>query len=208
MLHLHNIRKYYGKHLVLDIPFLELNRSVYWAKGPNGSGKTTLLRMIAGLLPFEGQITLNNVNLKQKSLEYRTLVSWADAEPQYPAFLTGTELVKFYSSVRNTAPGNSDALIETLGMRDYIGQKVSTYSSGMTKKLSLVLAFTGRVSLVILDEPFITLDSAAVDVVSRLITRAHSESGTMFLVSSHMDLDKDLPDSARELTVRDNGVFA
>ena len=56
MLQLMSVKKNYGKHLVLEISSLQLNSGIYWVKGANGSGKTTLLKMIAGLLPFEGDI--------------------------------------------------------------------------------------------------------------------------------------------------------
>jgi ABC-2 type transport system ATP-binding protein len=58
MLQFTGVEKSYGSTKVLEIPSLELPFGIYWLQGPNGSGKTTLLRMLAGILPFRGQIRL------------------------------------------------------------------------------------------------------------------------------------------------------
>lgn len=208
MLSLHNVRKYYDKHLALDIPDLRLGNNIYWAKGPNGSGKTTLLRMIAGLLPFEGNIMLNDVSLKDQSTTYRRCISWADAEPLYPPFLTGKELIGFYSHIRHVPAQEANALTASLEMDGYISQKIGSYSSGMTKKLSLVLAFIGSAKVMILDEPLITLDNNALAVISELILDRHDKLHTLFLLSSHVDLDRSLLSSAQQLVVRNNTVEA
>jgi hypothetical protein len=60
-----------------------------------------LLRILAGILPFGGDVFLNSpnqahpVSLRQSPTRYRRLIAWADAEPQYPGFLTGYELLDF-----------------------------------------------------------------------------------------------------------------
>src|SRR5690242_9731399 len=96
MLTIQSAKKEYNRELVLDIPTLQLDEGVYWVQGVNGSGKTTLLKMIAGLSPFAGDITVAGISLHRKPLHYRRQVSWAAAEPLYPSFVTGGELVAFY----------------------------------------------------------------------------------------------------------------
>ena len=59
MLQFENIKKYYGSFLALEIPYLSINKGLWWVQGENGSGKTTFLKMIAGLHPFTGDIILN-----------------------------------------------------------------------------------------------------------------------------------------------------
>ena len=88
MLELKDIKKLYNYKLVLEIPSLKLENRIYWVKGENGSGKTTLLKIIAGLLPFEGAVIFNKTGLKNEPLAYRKLISWAEAEPLFPSFLT------------------------------------------------------------------------------------------------------------------------
>jgi ABC-2 type transport system ATP-binding protein len=205
MLDLLNIKKYYDKTIVLDIPALRLQQNIYWAKGPNGSGKSTLLRMVAGLLPFQGNILLDGISLKKHPLQYRSSVSWADAEPLFPLFLTATELINLFGSIRRSSLHDASALIELFGMHHFVNHKISTYSSGMIKKLSLLLAFLGNNSLIVLDEPLITLDKETVQAVCALISERCTK-GTTFLLSSHMDMDSNLLMAARQLSVQHHTV--
>src|ERR1700690_1694906 len=92
-------QKSYGTKKILDIPSMELSLGSYWLQGPNGSGKTTLLRMLAGILPFRGHIRLQGLSLRDHPVAYRRLIGWADAEPLYPDFLTGKDLLTFYRDI-------------------------------------------------------------------------------------------------------------
>lgn len=189
MLQVNNVVKKYGTTTILQISSLQLNDGLYWIKGANGSGKTTFLKMVAGLLPFEGDISVNNISIKKKSLLYRQQISWSEAEPLFPSFITGMDLIKFYCNIRKTLPTEADSLIALFNMNDYISTPIGTYSAGMTKKLSLLLSFLGSCSLLLLDEPLITLDAATVTAVCALILQRHHEKGTSFLISSHQDIN-------------------
>jgi ABC-2 type transport system ATP-binding protein len=207
MLKLTNVKKSYNHRLVLDIPSLQLPAGIYWVKGPNGSGKTTLLKMVAGLLPFEGKIVCNDTNQKDQPLAYRQQVSWAEAEPLFPPFMTGIELISLYLSIRNLPRESAEKLTELLGMNEYVNNPSGTYSAGMTKKLSLLLAFLGEAPLVVLDEPLITLDPDSFNTVCSYILERHNHSGTSFLMSSHEELDDRLQVSGKELIVTNQTVI-
>lgn len=208
MLELNNIKKSYDKNLVLDIQSLQLHNEIYWVKGENGSGKTTLLKIIAGLLPFEGDIFFNSTSLKNEPLAYRRLISWAEAEPLFPPFLFGTELLALYKQIRQVSQKEVDILIEALSMQEYIRHKTGTYSAGMNKKLSLALAFIGNPSLIILDEPLITLDPNAFHRICKLILEKNKNNDTTFLMSSHQSPDHDLFGSSKQLIVSNKTILA
>lgn len=206
MLQLRNVKKSYHKHPVLDILSFQLPTGIYWVKGVNGSGKTTLLKMVAGLLPFEGDILFNDINLQYQPLAYRQQVSWAEAEPLFPAFMTGMELITLYRSIRKVPRHTADKLLELFMMTDYVKAAIGTYSAGMTKKLSLVLAFLGDAPIVVLDEPLITLDQEAFTSVCSYILERHTNEGTSFLMSSHQELDTRLVLSGKELTISNRTI--
>ncbi|MFM7487454.1 MAG: ATP-binding cassette domain-containing protein, partial [Cytophagales bacterium] len=77
MLSIKNLKKQYGTHLILDVTQLTFTDSLYWVKGANGSGKSTLLKIIGGLIPFEGEVSIDGVDLRQQTTAYRTLVNYA-----------------------------------------------------------------------------------------------------------------------------------
>jgi ABC-2 type transport system ATP-binding protein len=188
MLQFLQVQKSYGDRPVLSIPSLQLGKGIYWLQGSNGSGKTTFLRLVAGLLPFRGDILLNERSLHKMPVEYRRLVSWADAEPLYPDFLKGRDLVAFYREIRKATVEQVDHLTDLFGVRSYLSAPIGTYSSGMTKKLSLVLAFMGRPSLIALDEPLVTLDRESIPALYELIATSWLKKNTSFLISSHQEL--------------------
>ncbi|MEO8771198.1 MAG: ATP-binding cassette domain-containing protein [Ferruginibacter sp.] len=207
MLQLSAVQKFYNKDLILDIPQLHLESGIYWVKGANGSGKTTLLKMIAGLIPFKGDISFKNTSLQNDPLAYRQMVSWAEAEPLFPLFMTGMELVCLYGSIRNISKKDIAELLEIFSLHDYVNNSIGTYSAGMTKKLSLVLAFIGNTSLIVLDEPLITLDPYAFTAACKFILERFKNTGTAFLMSSHQDLDTELTLSGKEITVINRSVL-
>ena len=192
MLQIHDVRKKYDSNIVLHIPSLHLDNGIYWIKGENGSGKTTLLKMIAGLLPFEGDILINNISIKKKPLAYRHQISWSEAEPLFPSFMTGKSLINLYLTIRKTSQEKADELIALFNMSDYINNAIGTYSAGMTKKLSLLLSFIAMPSLIVLDEPLITLDANTVATVCNFIFKMHQNKGVGFLISSHQPIDPQL----------------
>lgn len=207
MLRLSGVQKKYSQRIILNIPDLKIDKGIHWLKGSNGSGKSTFLKMIGGIIPFEGNIELANTNLKKNGVEYRRLVSYAEAEPLYPDFLTGEDLIRFYNSVRKSDPKDSDALIEKLGIGSYYKSPIGTYSSGMAKKLSLVLAFIGKTKFILLDEPFVTLDVATVQVLIGAIKEFYQQDRN-FIFTSHQSPEMNsLPLSSEMIAQNDTICF-
>ncbi len=189
MLQFDRVYKTYNQQPVLDISHLKLERNIYWLKGINGSGKTTLLSILAGLIPFKGNIQLDGINLHDEPVSYRSLVNFAEAEPLYPDFITGHELICFYQEIRKAAPVQVDMLINLFKMHHFLKSPIGTYSSGMVKKLSLLLAFIGKPSLLLLDEPLATLDEGSVHILPELINAYHKEFKTGIIFSSHQSIN-------------------
>lgn len=189
-LKLQNITKKYGSHIVLEFDEWKIDSGIYWLKGGNGTGKTTLFRIISGQTPFDGSVLLNDINLKKQSTAFRSKISYAEAEPQYPLFITGEELLNFYKDVRNAKQVDINILTDLFEMTSFLNQKIGGYSSGMLKKLSLICAFIGDVELYILDEPLITIDTISADKLYQLISEK-AKQGKSFLISSHQEIDKD-----------------
>ncbi|ASZ11603.1 ATP-binding cassette domain-containing protein [Chitinophaga pendula] len=183
---LKDIKKYYGDTLALDIGHLSLDEGIYWVQGGNGAGKTTWLKVMAGLLSFRGEILLQGaVSSLHHPVAYRRKVNYGEAEPLYPGFLTGRELLRLYLSTKG---GDADRILElgaAMGVNDFLLRPVSTYSSGMLKKLSLLLSFTGVPSLILLDEPLITLDVQTIPLLYDMIREWREEYGVTFCITSH-----------------------
>jgi ABC-2 type transport system ATP-binding protein len=187
MLHIRNFKKLYNQHLILKFDELKLSNGVYWFKGENGSGKSTLFKSLAGLLPFDGDVTLNNIDLKKQQIEYRKRVNYSEAEPNFPGFVTAKDLIRFVGKAKAANKQQQELYTALFGVDAYFEQTCETFSSGMLKKLSLSLAFLGGPAVIILDEPLITLDENARKILLNHIKALSSEK--IFLLSSHQLLD-------------------
>lgn len=180
-----NYKKSFSEKVILEVPSLSLKHGIYWIKGDNGSGKSTFFKSIGGLIPFDGDIHLNEFSSKKDQQQYRKFVSYSEAEPTYPSFLSQKDLITFYAKTINAEKEQIDTLISQFDTLSYYHNSVSTYSSGMLKKTGLLLSFIGSPRLIILDEPFITIDKKSTERLEQLIL-SYYDSGVTFLISSHM----------------------
>ncbi|WCT10314.1 ABC transporter ATP-binding protein [Mucilaginibacter jinjuensis] len=202
MLQFVNFQKNYGNFAALKVDDLQIGQGLYWLKGVNGSGKSTLLKSVAGMLSFDGDVLLDgNISVKKDAINYRRLVSFAEAEPLFPEFLTGREMINLFAKARGAATGQEEQYIESMQMQSYVDRPIGSYSSGMNKKLSLLLAFLGRPKLILLDEPLITIDTASLLILYKWINERQEQDGTGFILSSHQALDRDILPSAGELLI-------
>jgi ABC-2 type transport system ATP-binding protein len=189
MLQLRGIKKTFGKHHIFTIDELNLPPGIYWLKGMNGAGKSTLLKIIAGQLPFAGEILLNEkISLRKNPVTYRQLINHAEAEPAFPSFLAGSELVSFVQAIKNGNERQIATIKETLQIANYIENPTGSYSSGMLKKLSLLIAFTGHPQWILLDEPLTTLDAVSQKKLCALIVQLRKEN-TSFIIISHQNIE-------------------
>lgn len=188
MLAIHNYAKRYSDVLILEIKTLNMDKGVHWIKGSNGSGKSTLFKSIAGIIPFEGDIEFQNINQKKHPIAYRKIVNFAEAEPLFPGFLTAKDLIRFIGKTKSATLDQQEYYTRAFGVNLFLNKPCDTYSSGMLKKLSLVLAFIGNPQLIILDEPLITMDERSrKELMSQIVLL--SNAGITFLISSHQQLD-------------------
>jgi len=190
MLHIENLLKKYGDKTILDIKALDIPPGITHLKGINGSGKTTFSKIVAGLIPFQGIVTLNGkFNSISTKVAYRKLVNYAESEPLYPEFFTANDLIEFVGKAKGASPDQRSTFTKLFGVDEYLYDTIGTYSSGMLKRLSLCLAFLGMPSLILLDEPFNTLDTKAIELLKNLIHEQH-EDGINFILVSHQDVQQ------------------
>jgi ABC-2 type transport system ATP-binding protein len=122
-------------------------------------------------------------------VQYRRRVSYGEAEPLYPPYLTSKDLITFIGKARMSSSDQQQNIINKFGIDAYYEKPCGTYSTGMLKKLSLAIAFLGTPELIILDEPLITLDQQARETLLMFVNEYVRVYSSIVLISSHQLLD-------------------
>ncbi len=173
----------------LDVPA----GSFYGLVGPNGAGKTTTLSMATGLLrPDHGQVWVHGVDVWKRPLEAKKLMGILPDGVRLFDRLTGEQLVTYAGLLRgmdrDTVAERVTDLLRALDLTNDAGTLVVDYSAGMTKKIALASALIHAPSLLVLDEPFESVDPVSAANI-RDILSSYVSSGGSVIVSSHvMDL--------------------
>jgi ABC-2 type transport system ATP-binding protein len=190
MLFVKNLLKKFGDRTVLDFGELCIPTGITHLKGINGSGKTTFSKIISGLIPYKGEVTLfERFSPVKTKVEYRKLVNYAESEPQFPEYFTANDLIAFVGKAKGASKQDQKTYNEIFEINAYLYDTIGTYSSGMLKRLSLCLAFLGSPSLILLDEPFNTLDTDAIDRLKDMI-HEKNDNGVNFILVSHQDIQQ------------------
>jgi heme exporter protein A len=153
--------------------------------GPNGSGKTTLLRCLAtALRPHMGSIRFNGQDLWAERAKLRSRIGFLAHASRLYNDLTARENLQVWARLG----GIRNDVDEVLGWVDLPADRheaVSTYSAGMRRRLSMAIALLERPALMLVDEPFATVDRDGRALMGKVLTQMR-EAGTTMVMASHM----------------------
>ena len=205
MLKVERVTKRYGKTIANnDISFEVGDGQIAILAGPNGAGKSTIIKSIAGLLRFQGNITLDGFNNKSK--EAKKILGYIPEMPAIYDLLTVAEHLEFIRrAYKMEDDGYGDKLLERFELLDKKDKLGKELSKGMQQKLSICCALVHKPKMMIFDEPMVGLDPHAIKEL-KLMFRELKEEGASILISTHMlDSVEDYWDIAHIMM---NGKFA
>ena len=194
------LAKRFGAKVAVDDLHLTVRPGcLFGLVGPNGAGKTTTLSMATGLLrPDAGRAEILGRDVWSDPAGAKALIGMLPDGMRLFDRLTGTELLRYVGLLRRVPPDDiasrSAELLQALGLADDAHTLVVEYSAGMTKKIGLACALIHAPRLVILDEPFESVDPVSGEHI-RAILRGYVASGGTVVLSSHvMELVESLCD--------------
>ncbi|MEK6309571.1 MAG: ATP-binding cassette domain-containing protein [Curtobacterium sp.] len=186
--------KRYGQTLAVDEVDLEIRQgSIFGVVGPNGAGKTTTLSMVTGLLrPDAGTVTVLDHDVwADPTAAKRSLGVLPDRLRLFDR-LTGAQLLYYSATLRGldgaTARDRSADLAEAFGLGEALGRQVADYSVGMAKKIALAATLIHSPRVLVLDEPFESVDPVSAATITEILRRYTAGGGTVVLSSHSMEL--------------------
>lgn len=187
-LDLRGIAKLYGRAVALRALSLQLPSGEALALlGPNGSGKTTLLKIVAGAMaPTLGSGTVYGHDLIRERSALRSLTGLLAAETYHYDDLTAHENLRFILTMAGQRPDEDrlDQALDVAGLLRHGDERVRTFSSGMRRRLALARVSLLAPRLLLLDEPYNSLDADAADLVDTTVRRV-TESGGSVVLATH-----------------------
>lgn len=201
VLEVDGLRKSFGGAPAVNDVNLSVRRgSIFGFVGPNGAGKTTTLLMMTGLLrPDAGSVTVSGIDVWRSPSAAKRAIGVLPDRMRLFDRLTGAQML-YYSAVlhgldRTAARSRTDDLAFALGLDGSLDRPVRDYSVGMVKKISLAAAMIHSPSVLVLDEPFESVDPVSTAQAVDLLKRFAAAGGTVVLSSHNMDLVERVCDS-------------
>lgn len=186
MLKVKNLSKKYEKVLAVNKVSFEVNLGeVGVLLGPNGAGKSTTIKSIAGLLRFDGQITIDGK--ENKSVEAKRIFGYVPESPALYDALSVWEHLEFIGRAYGLKDWEETAniLLTRFDMDDKKKKVGKELSKGMQQKLSICCALLIKPKMVMFDEPMVGLDPKAIKELKEMLTELKN-SGCAILISTHM----------------------
>ena len=186
MLEVINLSKKYGKTLAADgVGFTVPDGRVGILLGPNGAGKSTVIKSIAGLLRHGGSIRIQGMD--SDTVQAKKCFAYVPELPYMYEALTVREHIDFV--LRAYAAEVSEEEIQELLRRFELDDKQeklgNELSKGMMQKVSICCALITKPDVVLLDEPMVGLDPAAIKELKAVILNLR-DRGCTVLISTHM----------------------
>lgn len=186
MLEVTNVSKKYGKTLAVDsVSFRVPDGKVGILLGPNGAGKSTVIKSIAGLLKYKGNILIQGEDSRKVGAKKQ--FAYVPELPNMYDALTVKEHIEFIKrayGVSITDEEVQELLVrfELADKQDKLGNELS---KGMMQKVSILCALVIKPQVILLDEPMVGLDPAAIKELKELILELR-DKGCTVLISTHM----------------------
>jgi heme exporter protein A len=181
------LSKAYQHYQVLKSVSFEIHAGECYALfGPNGAGKTTLLRILATLhRPSAGRFLMGGFDgMKEKDRVREHLFLIAHGSYLYDE-LNAVENIRFSVGLRGKSPTDREikVALDRVGIGAFFELKTRFFSAGMKKRLSLAASMLIRPRILLMDEPYASLDERGQGLVNTYLREMTGDGGTVFMTT-------------------------
>jgi ABC-2 type transport system ATP-binding protein len=211
MITIDNLQKSYAGTTVLNIQMLTIRKGEsFGLVGNNGAGKTTMFRLLIDLIKADaGSVKINDNDVAKDDSWKRVTGSFLD-QGFLIDFLSPEEFFNFTGNIKGMSSDEIQSFLHEMAEffnNEIIGKKklIRNLSMGNQQKIGIAAALMNNPPLVVLDEPFNSLDPTTQIRLKNLIKRKKAENNITFLISSH-DLNH-ITEVCDRIVVLENGLI-
>jgi ABC-2 type transport system ATP-binding protein len=200
MIELKNLTKRYGKTLAVDCLSLTVARGeIFGFIGPNGAGKTTTIRMMGGVLaPTGGSVIIDGINMADDPESVKRRIGFIPDRPFLYEKLTGMEFMRFsadlYGVDERIFQEETPTLLKKFAIYNWAHELIESYSHGMKQRLIISAALLHDPTVIIVDEPMVGLDPAAIKMVKDIFRELANRGKTIFMSTHTLAVAEDICD--------------
>jgi ABC-2 type transport system ATP-binding protein len=186
------VSKSYGKKNVLNDVNLNIPKGqLFGLIGPSGAGKTTLVKMIVGMEKADAG-SIQVLDQKMPNLALLQEIGYMAQSDALYVELTGEENLKFFASLYKLSKQEQKQRIlyaaNLVNLTSDLNKRVSAYSGGMKRRLSMAIALIQDPKVLILDEPTVGIDpELKLSIWSELLRLKNEEEKTIIVTTHVMD---------------------
>ncbi len=180
-----NISKRFNDVQALNEISLHINKgAVFGLVGTNGAGKSTFLRLLAGIYhPDTGEILIDEQPVWENA-QLKSRLFYISDEQYFFANATPQEVAHYYNGIYPNF--DLSRFVELMqGFELTVTRKISTFSKGMKKQLSVILGLCSGVDYIFCDETFDGLDPVMRHAVKSLFAADVADRGLTPIIASH-----------------------
>ncbi len=178
------------RQLFSELSFQLKAKQLLFLEGENGSGKTTLIRTLCALFVADkGEVLWCNQPIQEQIESYRESLFYLGHLNAIKGDLSVLENLRFNHAMSGQKCSDDDLLdaLDKIGLYGYEDVPSRQLSQGQKRRVALARLLLNKSPLWILDEPFVALDVAAVELLQGIIS-AHIESGGMAVLTTHQEV--------------------
>ncbi|WP_353481566.1 ABC transporter ATP-binding protein [Haliscomenobacter sp.] len=212
IIQIRDLCKFFGKKQVLHGINLDIMPGqVIGYIGPNGAGKSTTVRILAGLDDrFNGTVKIKGMDVKEDSIAIKRIIGYIPELAELYDVLSPMEFLlligRLYDMEDQQIEERATRMLEFLGLKDKLHDRMDTFSKGMRQKVLLVSGLLHNPEIIFMDEPLSGLDANAVILVKEIILRLVEQGKTVIYCSHNMDTVEKISD--RIILIADGKVVA
>ncbi len=188
-----NLHKSFNGHqAVQGVSFVIEKGEIFGLLGPNGAGKTTTIRILSTVLPPDhGDVTIGGHSLKHDPVAARKLIGSCPQDLALYQDLSAVDNLIFFGRMEGLSGREARAQaienLELVGLADRANDKVKNFSTGMKRRVNLVVALMGNPSLLFLDEPTVGIDPQSRNNIYETILGLRDGGKTILYTTHYME---------------------